>query len=159
MDNDHRPETYMNTTQARHLADYLETLATYHPDFTCSQNPNHIFYMANFLTAIDPPRNCATIGCIAGSCWVMNGSPTLPSQSLRRHPDNDDINTYAANSLGLTDEQANMLFTPSATWLPEGGYQAITSSIAAKILREAISQYEKHGDFDTSIWDKAHDNS
>ena len=149
----------MNAAEAHHLADYLETLDTYHPDISYGENPDHTFYMANFLKVMDPDRSCATIGCIAGSGWVMNGRPKLPGQRNERHPDNDQIKTYAANSLSLTDKQADTLFIPNVDWLPEDGYEAITSSIAAKILREAASQYKKHGDFDTSIWDKAHDDS
>ncbi|PZR92294.1 MAG: hypothetical protein DI537_14000 [Stutzerimonas stutzeri] len=51
--------------------------------------------------------NCRTVACIAGHCYLMATSASI-SEAI--NADSDEIETVAADFLGIDTEQANLLF-------------------------------------------------
>lgn len=139
----------MNVPEMHALADFLETL----PHLEPSGPHRHAFDLATYLdwhaASDDPPGPaCRSIGCIAGSYYVLRQSSGPGAQP----PTSLDVSDWAANGLGLTPDETYILFTPEIDWL-NGSYRNVTPAQAARVIRQAVSQHQRFGTFDDSIWD------
>lgn len=87
----------------------------------------HPAWAAEVLTKQEGPGpyDCNTVACIAGHAALLATAET------KHRP--EDIEYYAQDWLGLTNEQATRLFTPFGLTLPEGcHYDDVTPQIAAR---------------------------
>ena len=115
------------------LADHLDSI------------PDHQFSMAHWITGTpyipDDPDDCDTVACIAGYAVIL-----FDPQSNTNHP--GEIARKAQQLLGLDDDQAQALFTPTSgndnRCQLQCDYQDVTAADAADTLRTLAETERVH---------------
>ena len=144
----------MDTYRMNRIADLLDNMI--HDDGTApAPLPGHTqtFFHLNYYIQ---NRDCGSnICCIAGLAALT----FAPDETKSLLIDEDDspiphpVRDLAARLLGLTELEADALFTPQNSFLAtRADYDAVTPRQAAKVVREAIRRHQRHGTFDDNIW-------
>ena len=156
-------DTQLNIPMLTTLAEWLEAGAPH-------EKSNGLrFEMASYLEKPlqkDPTgAECGTACCIAGAAYAFaNGisdanvadklAPSYGSTAWRFRADGPKIHNAAAEILGLTPHEADLLFTPGdhylheeeddvgGSWETEVGYDDIKPEHAGKVVRHLIATGE-----------------